>query len=222
MKKTSLKAWQLWASAIGVIVVSVIGIIVASRALQDVRLSQETIQKMIDAKLPVEKVGTLSKVVIEKINLKIEKQPLISMAGYIEFMGRKVSMEAETKGELVCDSRKLYFHPSGIQIKSLLLSGFEVSKFKKDMVSLGVATAASVYLDNFPIYKVKGVKGWLVGAAVKSVEFNEGEMLVHLSLWNLTVSVALLLFTLLASVAFLFALMVNPEILESIFRHNNL
>jgi hypothetical protein len=202
---------------VGVGVLAIIGFALTVSVLQDVSLSQEMIQEKIDSKLPMEKYGNNYKLVIKKIDVEINSRPVITMAGSVEAFGKTMNIELETAGDLQYRERALFFRSPGMLVKSLSFSGVEMSGVKKNLISVGASTAASLYLNNFPLYKIKGTKGWLIGAAIKSVDFGEGVVNIHLSLFQLTISVLVFIFVFLLSVMFVIAIMLNPELFGNIF-----
>ena len=56
-------------------------------------------------------------------------------------------------------------------------------------------------------------KGTIIKAAIKSIDISDGRLVVHLSIWQLTATVAIWLFSLIAGIALAIALALNPECL---------
>lgn len=217
MGKIRLSFKQWWLAAGVIIALSLAGIIFSSYALPSITLKQEMIQSKLDAKLPIEKEGALSKIVLEKASVDISgRQPLLYFKGYSELLKKRISVEAQTKGEIIYRHGKFYFHPQGLEIKNLSFAGFEIPENKRELVSAGVIAATSFYLNNSPVYTLKGTKGAIIKAAIKSIDFSDGAITVHLSIWQLTLTALIWLVALISGIVIATALVINPEAFGSL------
>lgn len=116
------------------------------------------------------------------------------------------------------------FKPKGVVSKILSKTKFAEKLLSKDGL-VGKVTAdkklmkeitevaITKYLQNFPIYKLnnKSLPSAAIGLALDRVEVSNGEIQIYISFWQITKTVALYLFVLIAALGMTVALVLNPE-----------
>jgi hypothetical protein len=81
-----------------------------------------------------------------------------------------------------------------------------VTSFAESMVKRG--------LERFPVYRLKDdTKGWLISASLKSVGVQNGELVITVSLWQLTSTVIVGLMIFALAVLLVIGLFMAPEVL---------
>jgi hypothetical protein len=224
-----------WVAAIAVTLVAVVGIGWSVFGVDQISMSQADIQARIDEKMPVTKKGvTISGV---KLDLTDDKINLALDASTTKFK-TEYSMHTTTRGTLRYDHGRaaFYFQPEELKITELKANGSNVAdkvggfidkwvdskKIQDNKAELAakaeevaqslVQKSAETVLEHVAVYKIKDdFKGYIVRAVLTDVEVKDGNVIAHLSLWQLTKTVAVFFVTLLLAIGMMIALIANPE-----------
>ena len=150
--------------------------------------------------------------------------------------GKRFSMSVRTLGAPRYESGKFFFQPDRVEVQDFAYSGGkpaaavsalaerylsnpktrllvrDAAAKMETWITDAAESAATHALTGRPVYELKGdAKGWVIRAALKSVQVEPGRLNVTFSLTQLTVSVAVGLLSLVAAVAVLVFLALNPE-----------
>ncbi len=224
-----------WLAAIAVTLVAVVGIGWSVFGVDQISMSQADIQARIDEKMPVTKKGvTVSGV---KLDLTDDKINLALDASTTKFK-TEYSMHTTTRGTLRYDHGRaaFYFQPEELKITELKANGSNVAdkvggfidkwvdskKIQDNKAELAakaeevaqslVQKSAEAVLEHVAVYKINNdFKGYIVRAVLTDVEVKNGNVIAHLSLWQLTKTVAVFFITLLIAIGMMIALIANPE-----------
>lgn len=223
-----------WGATIVAAVIAVAGICWTVFGVHEISMSQTDIQAKIDEKMPATQKGvTISDV---KLDLSGDKIGLTLNAATTKF-NTEYRMTTATRGTLRYDHGRgaFYFAPEELTIKDLQANGSSVSDkvsgfidkwvdskkiqdnkaelaAKAEEVAQGlVQKSAATVLERVPVYTLKNdFKGYVVRAVLSDVEVKDGNVIAHLSLWQLTKTVALFIVSLVAAIGFMIALAANP------------
>jgi len=224
-----------WTATIVTLIVAAAGIAWTLFGVHEVSMSQSSIQAKIDEKMPVTQKGvTISGVKLDltdnKINLSLDASATKFKTEY--------RMHTTTRGTLRYDHGRgaFYFQPETLKITDLQANGSNVAdkvggfidkwvdskKIQDNKAELAakaeevaqtlVQKSAETVLKHVAVYKLKGdFKGIVVRAVLTDVEVKDGNVIAHLSLWQLTKTVFAFIFALIIGIAFLIALAANPS-----------
>lgn len=80
----------------------------------------------------------------------------------------------------------IYLTIHDLEVTELKLENLDVFVDSKGIVAGAIVKVAKLYLDRYPLYKLSNdFKGATVRAAVKGLEFQSEELIIHFSLWGL-------------------------------------
>jgi hypothetical protein len=223
-----------WGATIVAAVIAVAGVSWTLFGVHEITMSQAEIQVKIDEKMPATQKGvTISGA---KIDLSGDKLGLNFDAATTKF-NTEYRMSTATRGTLRYDHGKgaFYFVPEELKISGIKANGASVSEkvggfidkwvdskkiqdnkaelaAKAEEVAQGlVQKSAATVLERVPVYKLKDdFKGYVVRAVLTNVEVKDGNVIAHLSLWQLTKTVIAFAFSLVVAVGFMIALLANP------------
>ncbi len=224
-----------WTATIVTLVIAIAGIAWTFFGVHEISMSQASIQAKIDEKMPTTQKGvTISGV---KLDLADDKINLSLDAAATKFK-TEYRMHTSTRGTLRFDHSRgaFYFQPETLKITDLQANGANVAdkvgsfidkwvdskKINEHKAELAakaeevaqslVQKSAETVLERVPVYTLKNdFKGYVVRAVLESVEVKDGNVIAHLSLWQLTKTVAAFGLALIAAIGFMIALATNPE-----------
>ncbi|OGZ05321.1 MAG: hypothetical protein A3C93_04725 [Candidatus Lloydbacteria bacterium RIFCSPHIGHO2_02_FULL_54_17] len=224
-----------WSAVVLTAVVSLALGIFGLSGVRTVNVSGEDIQRRIDLQLPKESKGVkLTKATVDlgESDVRIA----ISLQG--KALGQPFSLEATGVGVPTYrpEEQAFYFRPSKLVVSKLELSGESatdrVGKFTdryitdpklkeriekslpgvKRWVEDNLEPRALAMFGEMPLYKPKNdMKGIVIKATLESLKVENGMLVLSFSLMQLTKTVLLCLFALLAALGFTVALIRNPE-----------
>jgi len=224
-----------WGATVVALVVAVIGIGWSFFGVDQISMTQAQIQEKIDEKMPATQKGvTVSNV---KLDLADDKIGLTLNAATTKF-NTEYRMSTATRGTLRYDHSRgaFYFHPETLKITDIQANGSNVADKvggfidkwvdspkivdkkaelmakAEELTQSLVQKSAETVLERVPVYTLKkDWKGIVIRAVLTDVEVKDGNVVAHLSLWQLTKTVALFLVMFVAAIGMTVALMMNPE-----------
>lgn len=224
-----------WTAAIAAAVLAVAGVCWTMFGVTEISMSQAEIQTKIDEKMPTTQKGvTISGA---KIDLSSDKLGLTFNAATTKF-NTEYRMNTATRGTLRYDHARgaFFFVPEELKISDIQANGASVAQkvggfidkwvdskkiqdnkselaAKAEEIAQGlVQKSAAAVLDHVPVYKLKDdFKGYVVRAVLSDVEIKDGQVIAHLSLWQLTKTVLFFAVAFVAAIGFMIALAANPE-----------
>lgn len=224
----------LWAVSVSFIILSLVGIVYGIGKIENITLTEDRVQAMIDAKLPVSKKN----ITVNAVQVRLLPDVVqLSFDADGKKLRQPFHVSAQATGELMYNSLDgtFHFHPRDIKIDTLTFRGGKISgkvggvidrfvdskklvdnkefignKAEEWIHSLMTSTVAAT-LQKIPIYKLpNNVKGNAVRMLLTSVEIGEGTITAHLSFWQLTKMIALYFLIFLTAIGILGALLMYP------------
>lgn len=178
-----------------------IGSYFLSAYMQDIQISQETIQKEINKKMPFEAKSALGDVVITSANTVIKNDLIVDLNGTAYALTKKIPFQAHLSGNVIYKNKDFYFEPNNVKIdygqiaeksdKQSKLLNYVLEKSKEAGINdreikQYVTNTVKNNIGKIPLYKLKpGV----VRASLKDVKFKDGCVKLNISLFELAKSV---------------------------------
>ncbi|MBI2633580.1 MAG: DUF1439 domain-containing protein [Parcubacteria group bacterium] len=215
-------------------VISIFGIIFGIYAIQDITITEQEIKNRVSEKIPIEKNG----ITLTSLNIDFKNTSLNLTAHFNgKKWNQEFTAIVSAQGVPFYDNGEgaFYFKPENITIQAITIKEETVStkvkkfidkfvdslKINKNADAIGtksekwfnvsVENTAAMALQNIPIYKLPHTaKGITVRMFLKAVEIRNGNLILHLSVWQFTKTVLLSIVTFLISIAIAFVLLQNP------------
>lgn len=236
-KRTGMMALSIFGVVIGLVVAGWMAF-----GPDEIRLTRERIQSLIDQQLPFER----DDVVVSNAQVDFEGDEVsvnVDVAG--ERLGQSFSLSAVTIGEPIYRAGSFYFVPSSVEFDNVVigesdgqsltdrmfgeaeryLPGNEGARNLVTDLAPGIEVwlrdrtmrAAETILSRVPVYTLPNdTKGIAVKAVLGKVFVENGELVITFTLWRLTWWVLMAGFVVLASIAMLAAMIRNPSMFIAI------
>jgi len=184
----------------------------------------EELQSRLNQQLP----RTVRDVTIERVNVALADNRLaLRIALQARVLQQPVSASVSARGvpRYAAGEAAMYFDADEIKIEQLAIGGRTVlgeegGRFGNTVRSAlqGVAESGiKAYLATRPVYRFKDdFKGVVLKAALVDVAIEQNTLMVTFSLWNLTVSAAVFVLTLIMALVVVYWLIRDPEWLDTI------
>lgn len=217
-------------------VLSFLGIAYGIGRIENIALTENQVQTMIDSRLPLSKGDVTVK------NIQIQFLPGVIQLSF-EAEGKKLkqnfSVAAQSTGELFYNNLDgtFHFHPHDIKVEKITFRDGEISekveKFidhwvdskkltqNKEIVSAKteewvhslIMSTVTWTLKKIPVYKLPDtIKGNAVRMTLKSVEIDEGKVTAHLSFWQLTKMIGIYCLVFITAIGMLGAFIMFPKL----------
>lgn len=198
-----------------------------NKTMENITISNKTIQTAIDKKIPLVKDIPMGQVVVNHAAVKLNDTINVDLNGSVKIMEKHFNYTANATGTIIYKSGNFYFKPDNLKlnmikdtnisekpsIKSLLFD-----KMKSKASELGVDSIMidselnKILLDNFeniPLYKLKtGV----LKASLENVTIKDDNLIIQMSLIKLLGSVLLFIGIIVVSVLVVIALAMTGPI----------
>jgi hypothetical protein len=225
----------IWGAISVALLAGIVGACWAFFGAQQITMTQAELQQKIDAKMPY---TTQNGVTVSNVQLDLTGDKIgLSIDASATKFKTEFTIGAQTTGVLRYDSSRgaFYFHPESLKMtraeakgtpiaekvgafidkwvdsKKIQDNKSEIMTAADEIVHTMVQKSAEAVLIRVPVYTLKDdFKGTVVRAALTDVEVKNGTVIAHLSLWQLTKTVLLFLFVLVASIAIAIGMIAHP------------
>lgn len=156
-------------------------------SLSNITLSPGDIEEKIGSKIPLD-AGRGLTITHAKLDLSNDKVNL-KLNATAQKQGDAFELVVETTSELQyhADEGLFYFWPEKINIESLQSNG-RLSELEESFLMEDAEVSIRETLKKTPVYNLMGnFQGYLVSKAITSAEVKDNNVIIHLSLWRLTV-----------------------------------
>jgi hypothetical protein len=221
-------------SGVAILIISLIYICFGIQNKIEVKLSEEFLQTSIQKQLPKKIKG---KIELEKAALTLKENNLevnVTLNG--AYLNRQFSIQATGAGTPTYNPKNgiFYFHPQNLKIEKItyigenvedkilgLIKNKELQNTAKiiipkvtQWIEESAIPAGIEKLGEIPVYKVKNdTKGIILKSTLSKIKINEGNLELTFSLLQLTKTIGIAVFTVVAAIAFLVSTLRNPEII---------
>jgi len=224
----------MWGLSWVVLLVALVGIFLLAFGSHTVTLSENEIQKRITAQLPKEHRG----VTVQQVHIELsdgELTALVTMEG--KKGGQTFDLVISMRGTPVYESRdgEFFFKPRDVQVREFHFRGEKPSELvarlatryltnrgaqrlaadvapKVDAwISESAERTAMFVLTRMPVYRLKDDgKGYIIKSSLESISVTSEGVSITFSLWQLTISVGIILLFVLAAIGLMIAMTNNP------------
>ena len=199
-----------------------------NKTMENITISNKTIQSAIDKKIPMVKDIPMGQVVVNHATVKLNDTINVDLNGSVKIMDKHFNYTANATGTIIYKSGSFYFKPDNVvlniiknnviveepSIKSLMFDKLKskVADLGIDSEKLPVSELNHLILNNFeniPLYKLKtGV----LKASLENVTIKDDNLIIQMSLIKLLGSVLLFIGIIVVSVLVVIALAMTGPI----------